>query len=74
MFALFCFIGLSKVNLRDMSHFTNESTEILIKFLGTLKTPLCFVSHNGDEFDFPVLYHHLQNYGKVNYCTIYTGT
>ncbi|EFN83972.1 Three prime repair exonuclease 2 [Harpegnathos saltator] len=45
--------------------FEFEIYELIVAFLNRLRPPICFVAHNGDKFDFPVLLSELKCINKV---------
>jgi len=55
--------GLDNYNLTDQARFDKNTVDMINSFLLRLPTPVCFVAHNGDNFDFPLLKAELE---KVN--------
>ena len=47
--------GLDNYNLIDQRRFDKRTGDFLKAFLSHLPFPVCFVAHNGNLFDFPLL-------------------
>ena len=47
--------GLDNYNLYGQAKFDTNTVKMIDGFLRQLPAPVCFVSHNGDRFDFPLL-------------------
>ncbi|XP_063369582.1 three-prime repair exonuclease 1-like [Cydia amplana] len=47
--------GLDNFLLEHESYFDGTIFDMINKFLNTLTKPVCFVTHNGHNFDFPIL-------------------
>lgn len=45
--------------------FESEVYELIMYFLRRLAPPICFVAHNGDTFDYPILLSELKCINKV---------
>ena len=45
--------GLDNYNLYGQAKFDTNTVKMIDGFLRRLPAPVCFVSHNGDRFDFP---------------------
>ena len=45
--------GLDNYNLYGQAKFDTNTVKMIDGFLRQLPAPVCFVSHNGDRFDFP---------------------
>lgn len=50
--------------LCNANPFDDNTSQLLDAFLNHLPTPVCFVAHNGTNFDYPILQTHLTNLGK----------
>ncbi|XP_054276357.1 uncharacterized protein LOC128995374 [Macrosteles quadrilineatus] len=56
--------GLTNENLEHVKPFDDGLFNILKLFLDRLEKPLCFVAHNGNKFDYPILKSELLKIGK----------
>lgn len=54
-----CISGLSNDLLEFQPGFTHETVSMINKFLESYRKPLCFVAHNGNRFDYPILRAHI---------------
>lgn len=50
-----CILGLSNDLLENQSSFSLEIVKAMNEFLNVQKKPICFVAHNGNQFDYPIL-------------------
>ncbi|KAJ8924536.1 hypothetical protein NQ315_000684 [Exocentrus adspersus] len=48
-------LRLSNFSLENQEKFSSDTVNILNSFLNRNKKPLCFVAHNGNIFDYPIL-------------------
>ncbi len=56
---------LDNYNLEHQSHFNEDVFNIIFSFLNRLQKPACLISHNGNQFDYPILKTELEKLGKV---------
>ena len=47
--------GLDNYNLDGQARFDENTGFLINSFLARLSSPVCLVSHNGDQYDFPLL-------------------
>lgn len=56
---MYVVLGLSNDILEFQPGFTSETVSMMNKFLESYRKPLCFVAHNGNKFDYPILRAHI---------------
>lgn len=49
------FIGLSNQLLEHQEKFSDDTVNLINRFLSQNQSPVCLVAHNGNNFDFPIL-------------------
>lgn len=54
-------IGLYNDELSSQSSFNGNSLNLINSFLSRLSKPICFVAHNGNFFDYPILRTHIES-------------
>ncbi|XP_048515619.1 three-prime repair exonuclease 1 isoform X1 [Athalia rosae] len=57
--------GLNNDLLKHEMQFDQQIYELMNSFIGRLCPPVCFVAHNGNGFDYPILMSELSRVGKV---------
>ncbi|KAJ8967895.1 hypothetical protein NQ314_002586 [Rhamnusium bicolor] len=58
---MFLYEGLSNHLLEHQSKFSADTVNIINCFLNHNPKPICFVAHNGDNFDYPILRREIEN-------------
>lgn len=53
--------GLYNDELSSQSSFNDNSLNLINSFLSRLSKPICFVAHNGNFFDYPILRTHIES-------------
>lgn len=53
--------GLSNELLEQQTAFSNNVVNVIKNWLSLSESPICFVAHNGDRFDYPILRAELHN-------------
>ncbi|KYN06493.1 PREDICTED: uncharacterized protein LOC108782965 [Cyphomyrmex costatus] len=51
-------------DMQLLKPFGHELYELIISFLQRLTSPICFVAHNGDKFDYPIFLEELKRINK----------
>ncbi|XP_012268175.2 three-prime repair exonuclease 1 isoform X2 [Athalia rosae] len=57
--------GLNNDLLKHEMQFDQQIYELMNSFIGRLCPPVCFVAHNGNGFDYPILMSELSRVGKT---------
>ncbi|XP_015586072.1 uncharacterized protein LOC107263408 [Cephus cinctus] len=57
--------GLSAKNLANVKPFEVETFELMMQFIGRLIAPICFVAHNGNNFDYKIIMQEFQQIEKA---------
>ena len=59
------FLDLDDILLQKESYFDTETCALVSLYLNRLPKPISLVSHNGNNFDYPILLYHMNSFGKV---------
>ncbi|CAF1037029.1 unnamed protein product [Adineta ricciae] len=52
--------GFTSLMLMDYAPFNRETVIAIEAFLSDFQQPICLIAHNGDLYDFPILFHEIQ--------------
>ena len=53
--------GLDNFNLTDQTRFDANTGDLLNNLMARLPSSVCFVAHNGNAYDFPVIKSEMEN-------------
>ncbi|XP_078033013.1 three-prime repair exonuclease 1 [Augochlora pura] len=55
--------GLSNKNIDNVEPFTRDTSDLIISFINRFTPPICFISYNGNQYDYPIF---LWELGNIN--------